>query len=256
MTYAVFLLTFVVPPMLVLAAVTARRRRGAVSQRELWAWIAGLAVVAVVYTTPWDNYLVASGTWDYDPDLVLGITLGWVPLEEYCFFVLQTVMTGLWVGLLLPREPAGGIGGVGWRAAAAAAATLLAASATFFALIVWGSEGMRYLSLIVSWAALPLALQAGFGLDLLAARWRTVALGAGVPTLWLSAADTLAIREGTWHIAEKTSTGVKLPGGLPVEELVFFLVTNLLVTCGLVLGTSPEGKARARAWLRWLRGQR
>lgn len=254
MTYAVFLLTFVVPPMLVLAGVTARRRGGVVSRRELWTWTGVLAVVAVAYTTPWDNYLVASGTWDYDPELVLGITLGWVPIEEYCFFVLQTVMTGLWVGLLLPKGLAGGAGGPGLRLAGAS--VLLAASGTFFGLILWGPEGMRYLSLIVSWAALPLALQAGFGLDLLAARWRTVALGAGVPTLWLSAADTLAIREGTWHIAETTSTGLKLPGGLPIEELVFFLVTNLLVTCGLVLGTSPAGKARAGEWLRRLRGRR
>jgi cobalamin synthase len=37
-------------------------------------------LLALVYTTPWDNYLVASGIWWYDPQLVTGITLGWVPL--------------------------------------------------------------------------------------------------------------------------------------------------------------------------------
>ena len=52
-------------------------------------------LLAVVYTTPWDNYLVATGVWYYDPQLVSGIVLGWVPIEEYTFFVLQTILTSL-----------------------------------------------------------------------------------------------------------------------------------------------------------------
>lgn len=43
-------------------------------------------VLAVVYTAPWDNYLVATGVWSYNPGLVTGVTLGWVPIEEYTFF--------------------------------------------------------------------------------------------------------------------------------------------------------------------------
>ena len=62
-------------------------------------WFAILAhiIAAVVWTTPWDNYLVATGVWYYNPDLVTGVTLGWVPIEEYTFFILQTLLTGLWV---------------------------------------------------------------------------------------------------------------------------------------------------------------
>ena len=52
-------------------------------------------MVAVLYTTPWDNYLVATGVWWYDPHLVAGLVLGWVPIEEYTFFILQTLAMGL-----------------------------------------------------------------------------------------------------------------------------------------------------------------
>ena len=60
-------------------------------------------MIAVVYTTLWDNHLVATGVWSYDPALVMGITLGWVPLEEYLFFILQPLLTGLGFLLLARR---------------------------------------------------------------------------------------------------------------------------------------------------------
>lgn len=61
-------------------------------------------MIALIYTTPWDNYLVASGVWFYDPARVWNIILGWVPLEEYIFFILQTILTGLIVAGLLRWE--------------------------------------------------------------------------------------------------------------------------------------------------------
>ncbi|GIW13237.1 MAG: lycopene beta-cyclase [Tepidiforma sp.] len=247
MTYGAFLGLFVLPPIVTLAA-GVLRWPPPVPRRELAAGIGLLAVIAVVYTTPWDNYLVATETWTYPEDRTWGITLGWVPLEEYCFFVLQTVLTGLWVGLWLR---AGGGTARGQRGGgllrAGSAVLLLGIAAAAGAAVAAGPASLRYGGLILAWAAPPLALQAAFGADLLAERWRTVLPGFAVPTAYLGAADSLAIGAGTWHITERTSTGVLLPGGLPVEELLFFLVTNLLVTFGLVLVLIPEGRARARA---------
>ena len=54
-----------------------------------------LAALALLYTTPWDNYLVYKGIWTYPSDRV-AISIGYVPLEEYSFFVLQTMITVLW----------------------------------------------------------------------------------------------------------------------------------------------------------------
>lgn len=100
MTYPLFLLLFLVLPVLLLAYLT----RGA--WRQAW-WFRAAAftiVLALLYTTPWDNYLVATGVWTYDPARVWNIILGWVPLEEYLFFILQTILTGLLVLWLLRRE--------------------------------------------------------------------------------------------------------------------------------------------------------
>jgi len=253
MTYGAFLGLYVLPPIVALVAALFRWRSG-VPIRELAAGIGVLAIIAVVYTTPWDNYLVASETWTYPEERTWGIRLGWVPLEEYGFFVLQTVLTGLWVGLLLrDGRPGSGTGGAGARGVATAA--FLGVAVAGAAALAAGPESLRYLGLILAWAAPPIALQAAFGADLLLGRWRTVLPGFAAPTLYLAAADTVAIGAGTWHITEQTSTGALLPGGLPVEEFVFFLVTNLLVTFGLVLLLVPEGRTRAKAVVALLRGR-
>lgn len=98
MTYLVFLLIFVIAPTIVMTVLF----RGLLRRRH-YLFIAINAVIAVVYTTPWDNYLVATGVWYYDPKLVLGVTLGWVPIEEYSFFILQTFLTGTLFMILFSR---------------------------------------------------------------------------------------------------------------------------------------------------------
>ena len=90
MTYAHFLGLFLVLPIVVLTLALRRR-----IDHRLGLSVLGMAVVALVSTTPWDNAIIAMGVWRYDPTLVSGITLGLVPLEEYLFYVLQTILTGL-----------------------------------------------------------------------------------------------------------------------------------------------------------------
>jgi lycopene cyclase domain-containing protein len=106
MTYFSFLIYFLVIPIIILAIIAlVDRRRGAELPPTLRSWPPWAAItlhvfVAVLYTTLWDNYLVATRVWWYDPDLVTGITFGWVPIEEYTFFILQPILAGLW--LLVP----------------------------------------------------------------------------------------------------------------------------------------------------------
>ncbi len=95
MTYLQFLSLFVCIPLGLLGWQLRHRLR-----RLDLVMLVGLATIAVVYTTPWDNYLVATGVWYYDPRLVLNRTIGYVPVEEYLFFILQTFLTGffsLWL---------------------------------------------------------------------------------------------------------------------------------------------------------------
>ncbi len=90
MSYSLFLIIFVCIPLA--GFVYLMRDRVTV---RIGLVLAGLIVAAVLYTTPWDNYLVATRVWYYDPALVLNIILGYVPFEEYAFFALQTVLVGL-----------------------------------------------------------------------------------------------------------------------------------------------------------------
>lgn len=259
MTYFTFLILFLGAPISLLLLATAWDRRTGRSispaLRNFSPWLSVLIhiLVALVYTTPWDNYLVATGVWFYDPALVTGVTLGWVPIEEYTFFVVQTFMTGLWVLFLARRlrfhedDPDARSLPRSLRRSATLALGLLWVGSV--ALLGSGWAKGDYLGLILVWALPPIMLQTAYGADLLW-RYRRLALpGLLVPTLYLAAADTLAISAGTWTIEPSRSLEVFLPGGLPLEELVFFLVTNVLVTFGITLILACESRGRARSLL-------
>jgi lycopene cyclase domain-containing protein len=94
MSYASFLLVFILPIIGVLAYLQSKNGTSLMPRWRLG--IVLMAALALLYTTPWDNYLIYRGVWSYSPDRVWeSWRLGYVPLEEYLFFVLQPVMTGL-----------------------------------------------------------------------------------------------------------------------------------------------------------------
>lgn len=252
MTYFGFLGLFVGIPILLLAGLAIRdHQRGsrpihALSNLPVWVAIVLHSLIALVYTTPWDNYLVATSVWWYDPALVSGLVIGYVPIEEYTFFVVQPILTGLWIALLMRRLPV-------IPTATNVLRSSLRVSAVMGVALVWllsvavllsGWQPGTYLGLELSWALLPVMLQLGFGADILwRYRWHVLA-GIVVPTLYLSAADALAITAGTWTIDPAQSLQVYVLGVLPIEELVFFLLTNTLVIFGIVLLQAQESRAR------------
>lgn len=62
--------------------------------------IIALCALALIYTTPWDNYIIYHKAWWYRKDAVIG-TIGYVPIEEYLFFIIQTIFTSLWSSLCM-----------------------------------------------------------------------------------------------------------------------------------------------------------
>jgi lycopene cyclase domain-containing protein len=58
-------------------------------------------------------------------------------------------------------------------------------------------------------------------------------------TAWLVAADHLAISAGIWRFDPHSLLGVKL-GAVPLEEVLFFFLTNCLVVFGLALFQRPR----------------
>lgn len=245
MTYFQVLATFILPPMLILlAAAVLRRRRYAPAVWLPFAAVGLHVFLAVAYTTPWDNYLVATGVWWYDPRLVTGLRIGWVPIEEYVFFVLQTLMTGFWT-VLLTRTEAIRVGPASsgrslrlWSTLALAAVWAAAALG-----LVFDRTPLTYANLILVWALIPWMIQTAFGADILLKRRRTAAAGILLPTLYLWWVDSLAITAGTWTINPEKTTGL-LVGSLPIEEMLFFLMTNVIIVCGITLILAPEARER------------
>ncbi|MFL7790632.1 MAG: lycopene cyclase domain-containing protein [Anaerolineae bacterium] len=251
MTYFGFLAKFVVIPLVLIGGLTLydvayRKKTLPDGLRGLPAWIvlAAHVVVALVYTTPWDNYLVATRVWWYDPQLVTGFTIGWVPIEEYTFFVLQTLLTGLWLLWLARRLPppmdtpprprlrrvSALVMGLIWLASAVG--------------LLSGWKPGVYLTIQLAWALPPIIFQLAFGADILW-RYRGLVLLTLVPaTLYLGAVDAVAISAGTWTIDPAQSLEIYLGGVLPLEEFTFFLVTNTLVAFGMTLVLARESQAR------------
>jgi lycopene cyclase domain-containing protein len=255
MTYFKILLVFIAPPLVALAVFVPRdlwgwafRRGSRPDLRPYWIILAHVGM-ALVYTTPWDNYLVATGVWWYDPALVTGIRLGYVPVEEYTFFVVQTLLTGLWVlGLLrfLAKTPP--------RLAASPRLRWISSLSVIvvwlFSTLVWfsGWKPGAYLTLIISWALVPVLIQVAFGADILLAHWLVILPGVFVPTLYLWVVDHLALGSGTWAIDPAQTTGLRL-GILPLEEMVFFFMTNLIIVFGVTLMLAESSQVRARKLL-------
>ena len=251
MSYFTFLLYFLVIPIIILLVfAVVDRRRGLELPATLRAWPPWAAImlhvlIAVLYTTLWDNYLVATRVWWYDPELVTGITLGWVPIEEYTFFVLQPILAGLWL-LVLARHMSSASKQervLGWLRVAG---PLLMG---FFwlgsiAILVAGWQPGNYLALELAWALPPIGLQLAFGADILWRYRRLVFLAILSLTLYLSVTDTVAISLGTWTINPENSLDYLIAGLLPIEEFLFFLLTNTLITFGILLVMAEESRTR------------
>ncbi|RMD49365.1 MAG: lycopene cyclase domain-containing protein [Candidatus Thermofonsia bacterium] len=258
MTYFGFLALFLGIPIAGLLAITIldqRNGRSLPPHLSAWAPAAAIAIhviIALLYTTPWDNYLVATRVWWYDPTLVTGITLGWVPVEEYTFFILQPILAGLWLLLLLRRSQPLQL----QKSPSISQNNRFRWLTTLPVMIVWAATAVilltgwqpgTYLALELVWALPPIALQLAFGADILRQNGRLVLLTIIPLTLYLSAADALAINWGTWTINPAQSLNLFLGGILPVEEFIFFLLTNTLITFGVILVLAQVSHQRLAA---------
>ena len=259
MSYFGFLALFVGVPILLLVGLTWRDgRNGRFQPAHLhtyspWLVLGIHILVALIYTTPWDNYLVATRVWWYDPALVTGITIGWVPIEEYTFFVVQPILTGLWLLFWMRRSqqsrPAAPVDS--WENASLRQWSVIVGAIIWVLMIMIlliGWQPGNYLALELGWALPPIMLQLFFGADILWRQRRLVFLGLVPTTLYLAFADAIAIQSGTWTINPEKSLHWLIGGILPIEEFIFFLITNVLVVFGMTLALSVESGERLAGW--------
>jgi putative membrane protein len=105
------------------------------------------------------------------------------------------------------------------------------------------------MNLILIWALPPIILQLMYGADILWEKKLPLILFILISTAYLSIVDALAISANIWTISLNTSTGILIGGVLPIEEMVFFLVTNILIIFGITLIVSQKSLLRFKSYL-------
>jgi lycopene cyclase domain-containing protein len=196
-----------------------------------------LAVVA--FTTPWDNLAAKRGIWGF-PREKYSVRVGYLPIEEYAFFVLQSLNVMLGVRALLFFFPH-------WHRLVSTDATVWTYACLGASVLPWIIIGLQlrnyhrragsrvnyavhlawFLPVIYSqWVLAPLLFEQHFGLLLLV---------TGIFGLYYTCADLVAVHGGTWFFDEGQITGFKIGRLLPWEEVAFFFLTSLLVAQSYLL---------------------
>lgn len=258
MNYLEFLILFVVIPLLINVLVYLLMRRYRQDKSDLLQINsnpkvqAGLlfliASIAFIYTPLWDNFLVANNIWYYDQGKITGLVIWFVPVEEYVFFILQSLLIGVFLLNILNttaiKSDKDSTIPMKWNYLVAAITGVIWFVSLFF--YISGFAELEYFNLILLWSFIPVFIQLLFGFDILLTGIKQVAAVIVISTVYLSLVDAIAIEDGIWTITPATSTGILLAGVLPVEEMFFFLVTNTLIVLGLYLMLHEKSKERVR----------
>ena len=210
-----------------------------------------LIFLALIYTTPWDSYLIRQGIWSYPPDSVWDTVWG-IPLEEYFFFCIQTLIGCLitfhllkmgW-GQVFPLEesrkaPPKGKFPISMEAFQKILFMVIALLILSSFLWAWGFVSSpnphRYLSLILVWALPILFVQWCVGFNVLMNYWKVYLTAWWGLTAYFSMADWVAVKQGLWFFDSGQISHIFLFAHLPLEEFLFFFFTNAMVVQGFIL---------------------
>lgn len=235
MTYLRFHLFFNLPPLALLVALNALApwSRGEVIA---FGWV---LLAVMVFTTPWDNFAAKWGIWGF-PREKYSLRIWHLPVEEYVFFVLQSVNIMLTVRALFHFFPdwlTGQETGVdSWTL------LCLGVSTIPWIVIVWQLRLMRRkqgprvnYAIHLVWFLPVVYTQWILAPPLFLGHAALLSLIMAIFGIYYSLADLVAVRAGTWFFDEKQITGFKIGGILPWEEVAFFYLTTLLVTQSYLL---------------------
>ena len=238
MTYLEYLLLFIVfPSLIILILLIGSKGQYPIPKMILIISIVSLSVIAFVYTTPWDNYLVANSIWTYNSSKIIGIIFGYVPFEEYMFFILETVFVSLFFSLFIqlrlieiPEESSIHFSQTKILILLFLSLIWIISLITF----IMGFNRLLYFNLLVLWAIPPIFLQLFIGWDVISYNKSKIGIIVLVLGSYLSITDAYAINTGIWSISKEFTTGI-IFYGLPLEEMLFFFSTVMLIIFGQLL---------------------
>jgi putative membrane protein len=231
MNYLTFHLVFNLPILLLLGWLPSTREMPV----EAWTVILVILAVVMVFTAPWDNYAVKCGIWGF-PREKYWFRIGYLPVEEYAFFWIQSLQVCLLVWWLVS-------GSAPVRDVVTTALwddPLVWISLTLLA-ICWAGLGWtgrdwlrqnrrwHYAWHLFFWFGPVIVLQWILAGPVFWARLDILILATLGMGTWLTAADVFAIHRNIWFFDEAQITGRKWFRVLPWEEAAFFYVTSLVV---------------------------
>lgn len=200
-----------------------------------------LIVIVVAFTSPWDNLAVKWRIWDFPQDR-LWFRIGYLPIEEYFFFVIQTCIVGLLTVAVAAMQNAHRTHGT---------LTIREGLWVVVFLTLWligGSLFRRLHSLprrltyswhLFYWFLPVIIVQWIIASEVLIPNVLVVLLCSSMVGTYLTFADIVAVRHGIWFFDEEQTTGIKIFSILPWEEAAFFYVTSLLVSQSTLLLLPP-----------------
>lgn len=190
--------------------------------------------IVMVFTAPWDNWAAYCGIWGF-PRGQYWKRIGWLPVEEYLFFIVQSVQAMLLTLVALrllgpyssPEHP--------WSLSTQGAVCGGILGVMAVVGMRWGRRfGRRsrghYAWHLFYWFIPVVILQWVIGWPVLVERWPVLVAVTLVLGTYLSLADLVAIRHGVWHFDEQQTTGHKIGPQMPWEEAAFFYLTSALVS--------------------------
>lgn len=229
LSYLEFLFIFLTLPIIGLTLMAMLRTDLGLFDRTTGQGLAITMILAVIYTTPWDNLLIEHGVWRYGPETVL-LHLWAAPLGEYLFLILQPILAAF---ILIHLDHDSDHSGRMTRSDRIAGLLAGATVSVIGGIAITGKSSF-YLGAILLWAGPVLAIQWAYGWRQLLDNRRTVAAAISLPTLYLIGLDAIALHHSLWTIAPTFTTGISI-GIVPIEEAVFFLITTTFVVQSLLL---------------------
>ncbi len=194
-------------------------------------------VPVMIFTTPWDNYAAKCGIWGFSEGQY-SRKVGYLPVEEYLFFVIQSLQAMALTVLVLKW---GDYHSLESLSDAARGSRLISGGIVFLVCMVLGllvSAKWRYRAggkwhytwHLFFWFLPVVALQWWIAPDVLLPRWPVLAVVTLMLGTYLSWADWMAIKRNIWFFDHQQTTGVNIGGKMPWEEAAFFYLTSLLVS--------------------------
>ena len=186
-----------------------------------------IAVMAVIFSTVWDNIIASKGVWTFQASTMVG-TAGHIPYEEYFWFIDHTLIASVWTlslwstrktRSLPPTDPAKGI-----RIAGTAACLLL----TIIGAVMVMFDSTFFLGIILIFMLPVIGYLWWIGGHLFMQQLRELILGVSVVSIYVLILDSWAVREGVWAFSETYTTGIKLMG-VTLEQLGIYSLTTCLV---------------------------